>query len=84
MARSKSVLKRIRQNRKRYLENRSKKRRLRTIMKKVLSATSKEEAEKLLTLAQSTIDKSIQDKIIHKNTASRYKRKLYSHLASLP
>ncbi|RKX71553.1 30S ribosomal protein S20 [candidate division WOR-3 bacterium] len=84
MPKSKSVLKRIRQNRKRYLENRSKKRRLRTMMKKLLTTDKREEAQKLLPMVQSIIDKSVQDRIIHKNTAARYKRKLYHHLASLP
>ncbi|HIE06231.1 MAG TPA: 30S ribosomal protein S20 [bacterium (Candidatus Stahlbacteria)] len=84
MLKSKSVLKRVRQTRKRYLANRAKKNRLRTMIRRLISTETKKDAEALLPSVQSAIDRLVQDKIIHKNTASRYKRKLYHHLASLP
>jgi len=54
------------------------------MIRRLISTETKKDAEALLPSVQSAIDRLVQDKIIHKNTASRYKRKLYHHLASLP
>jgi|UniRef100_A0A7C6EID9 small subunit ribosomal protein S20 len=74
--RSKSVLKNIRKSRRRYLENLKKKKRLKAAIKKIRKAKSKEEALKVFPEVQSIIDKSVQDGIIKKNTAARYKERL--------
>jgi|UniRef100_A0A7V3VUZ0 small subunit ribosomal protein S20 len=74
--RSRSVLKNIRKARRRYLENLKKKKRLKAAIKKIRKAKSKEEALKLFPEVQSIIDKSVQDGIIKKNTAARYKHRL--------
>lgn len=74
--RSKSVLKRIRQTRRRYLRNRKRKLKLRAAIKKVRSSRTKADALKALKTAQSIIDKSVQDRIIHKNTGARFLTRL--------
>ncbi|MCX7994626.1 MAG: 30S ribosomal protein S20 [candidate division WOR-3 bacterium] len=74
--RSKSVLKNIRKSRRRYLENLKKKKNLKAAIKKIRKASTKDEALKLFPEVQSIIDKSVQDGIIKKNTAARYKARL--------
>ncbi|MEO0094551.1 MAG: 30S ribosomal protein S20 [candidate division WOR-3 bacterium] len=74
--RSKSVLKNIRKSRRRYLENLKKKKNLKEAIKKIKKVASKEEALKIFPEIQSIIDKSVQDGIIKKNTAARYKARL--------
>lgn len=74
--RSKSVLKNIRKSRRRYLQNLKKRKTLKEAVKKIRKAKSKEEAIKLFPGVQSIIDKSVQDGIIKKNTAARYKARL--------
>lgn len=74
--RSRSVLKNIRKARRRYLANLEKKKRLKLALKKIRKSKSKEEALKLYSEVQAVIDKSIQDGIIKKNTAARYKSRL--------
>ncbi len=74
--RSKSVLKNIRKSKRRYLQNLKKKKKLKEAIKKIRKAKSKEEAIKLFPGVQSIIDKSVQDGIIKKNTAARYKERL--------
>lgn len=74
--RSKSVLKNIRKSRRRYLENLRKKKALKSALKKIRRANSKESALKIFPEVQTIIDKSAQDGIIKKNTAARYKARL--------
>ncbi len=74
--RSKSVLKNIRKSRRRYLQNLKKRKTLKEAVKKIRKAKSKEQAIKLFPEVQSIIDKSVQDGIIKKNTAARYKARL--------
>lgn len=72
--RSKSVLKRIRQNEKRRLRNQAWRTRIKTCIKKVEEAiaTNKQEAiQTLLKEAIKIINKAASKGIIHKNTASR-------------
>lgn len=80
---SPSVLKRIRQNRKRYLRNKARKERLKNAIKELKRTTNKEEALKLLPKVQSIIDKAAKWGIIHKNKAARIKSKLIQRIASL-
>lgn len=75
----KSVLKRIRQTRRRTLINRAHKSRLRTEVKKfrqAITAGNLAQARELLRPTLSVIDRSIQKGILHPNTATRTKSRL--------
>ncbi|MHB9031251.1 MAG: 30S ribosomal protein S20, partial [Candidatus Latescibacterota bacterium] len=61
----------IRQDEKRRLRNRAAMSRLRTVIKKVRSATTKADGEKILQSAISLIDSTARKGIIKANTASR-------------
>jgi len=79
MANHFSALKRARQTEKRTSTNRLNKSRLRTELRKLrasISAGNREQAETALRGAVSTLDKSVQKGVLHKNTASRYKARL--------
>lgn len=86
MANSKSALKRIRINERNRLENRFYKSSYRTLTKKFLiqlenykiskDPDDKIQAQILLSLVYSLIDKSCKKNIIHKNTAARKKSQL--------
>lgn len=83
MANHKSAKKRIRQNVKRRLRNRSNRSRLRTQIKSLREAI--ESNDKKLSEAQlqptiSLIDKMVNKKILHQNTAARYKSRLTRHV----
>ncbi|MGQ9665471.1 MAG: 30S ribosomal protein S20 [bacterium] len=80
--RSRTVLKNIRKSRRRYLVNLKKKKALKSAIKKIKKASSRQEALKLYPEVQAVIDKSIQDGIIKKNTASRYKSRLAKFIAT--
>ncbi|MBO8130800.1 MAG: 30S ribosomal protein S20 [Candidatus Marinimicrobia bacterium] len=80
---SKSVLKRVRQAEKRRLRNKHYKSLIKTMIKKVKSAQTKEEAEELYKKAVSVIDKVASKGIIHKNNAARKKSRLAKYLAKL-
>ncbi len=86
MANIKSAIKRIETNEKRRVRNMAKKSEMRTYMKKVeqaVNANDVETAKETLKLAVRKIDKAAQKGIIHKNTANRYKSKLYNKVNSL-
>ena len=79
MANHFSALKRARQTEKRTSTNRLNKSRLRTELRKLRSSIStgnREQADAALRGAVSTLDKSVQKGVLHKNTASRYKARL--------
>ena len=79
MANIKSQIKRIKTNEKARQRNVSAKSAVRTAMKKVrlaVEAKDVENAEALLKVAFSRIDKTVSDGIQHKNTASRQKAEL--------
>ncbi len=79
MANTKSALKNIRKNKRRYDINKHNKTKLLTQIKKmkqVLDDGNKKEAKELLSPTMSIIDKSVQKNILPKNTASRYKSRL--------
>ncbi|MEN2994085.1 MAG: 30S ribosomal protein S20 [Thermodesulfovibrio sp.] len=72
--RSKSVLKRIRQNAKRRLRNQAWKTRIKTSIKKVeeaLAQNNKDALQQLLNEAIKIINKAASKGVIHKNKASR-------------
>ena len=72
----KSSYKRLRQNRKARLRNKSARSALRTVLKKAANTTDREETESLMPQAVSVIDKSVKKGILHRNTAARYKSDL--------
>ena len=85
MAHSASAVKRIRQNEKRKLRNRSDRSRLRTQIKKVRQALEKEDfesARNLLPQTASLIDRMVKKRIIHENTGARYVSRLSRHVSS--
>ena len=83
MDRHPQQLKRERQDIKRRARNVDSMSRLRTHIKKVLSTTSKADAEKVYGDAVSIIDKAVSKNLIHKNTGSRRKAQITRHVNSL-
>jgi len=83
MAHHKSAIKRLRQAEKRRLRNKSYKSKMKTFIKKVRSAQTKEEALERLKQAYSVIDKLAEKGIIKKNTAANKKRKIARFVNSL-
>lgn len=83
MADHKSTKKRMRQNVKRREINRANRSRLRTQIKKLRSAlddSNKKQSQTELQPTISLIDKMVSKKILHKNTAARYKSRLTKHV----
>lgn len=83
MPQHKSAIKRLRQDEKRKKHNNTRRSRMRTLIKNVLSSTDKESAEKHLKEATSYIDKLTNKGIIHSNNAARKKAKLTRHVNNL-
>lgn len=83
MPQHKSAIKRLRQDEKRKKQNNTRRSRMRTLIKSVLSATEKEAAEKQLKEATSYIDKLSNKGIIHSNNAARKKARLTRHVNNL-
>ncbi len=83
MDRHPQQLKRERQDIKRRARNVDSISRLRTHIKKVLSTTTKADAEKVYGDAVSIIDKAVSKNLIHKNTGSRRKAQITRHVNSL-
>ena len=83
MDRHPQQIKRERQDIKRRARNVSNISRLRTMVKKVLSSTSKKEAELNYKLAVKYIDKAVSKKFIHKNTGSRQKSQITRFINSM-
>lgn len=79
MPNHKSAEKRMRQNEKRKLINRSNRTRVRSSIKKLRGALESGDAKELKSLLPatvSTIDKAVQKGVLHRNTAARYKSRL--------
>ena len=83
MANNAGAKKRIRQNATRRLRNRYRLSTTRTFIKKVRSATKKDEAEALLPKTYSMVDKCVKSNLFHKNRAARLKSSLAKHVAKL-
>lgn len=86
MANTKSAEKRIRQNAAARERNRAHRSRLRTAIKRLRTAVAAGDAEQaagLLTTTLSVIDATAQKRVIHPNTASRYKSRLASQVQGL-
>ncbi len=87
MANHASAVKRYRQSQKRRLTNQMNRRKLKTQLKKMRAAiaTNKAaDAKTLLPLTIGVIDRSVQQGVIKKNTARRYKSRLTKRINSLP
>ena len=83
MKRSISVLKNIRKSTKRRIVNRNRKKKLKEALKKIKKVSTKKAAMKAYPSVQTIIDKSVQDGIITRNTAARYKAQLMRHISTL-
>ena len=83
MDRHPQQLKRERQDIKRRARNVDSMSRLRTHIKKVLSTTTKADAEKVYGDTVSIIDKAVSKNLIYKNTGSRRKAQITRHVNSL-
>ena len=83
MDRHPQQLKRERQDKKRRARNKENLSMLRTFIKKVLSTTSKKDAEPVYRNTVRIIDKAVSKNLIHRNTGSRRKAKITRHLNSL-
>ena len=82
-SRTKSVLKRQRQQAKNYGRNFHYKSKMKSLIKKVMSSKDKNEAEMFYREAVSIIDNLTSKKILHRNTAARRKSALIKHVNSL-
>lgn len=83
MPNHKSAEKRVRQNEKRKLINKSNRSRVRTQIKKLRSSLVAGDAgasQELLSPTVSAIDKAVNKGVLHKNTAARYKARLTAHV----
>jgi small subunit ribosomal protein S20 len=83
MASHKSAKKRIRTTERRRVINKGNESKIKTLVKKVLSSTNKEEAEKAYKDAVSVLDRSVIKGIIHKNNAARKKAVITRHINKL-
>ncbi len=71
-----SVIKRLRQNRKANLRNRSLKSKINTLVKELEASSDLEQAQTNFRKAVSLLDKAARLKVIHKKTAARIKARL--------
>ena len=83
MDRHPQQVKRERQDKKRRVRNLDSLSRLRTSIKKVLSSSTKKEAELVYKDAVKIIDKAVSKNLIHKNTGARRKSQITRFLNSL-
>jgi small subunit ribosomal protein S20 len=79
-----SSVKRVRQDIKRRLHNRTLKANLRDAIKAVLKATDKATGEPALTKAVSYIDRMVNKNILHRNNAAHKKARLVTYVNNLP
>ncbi|MFL2982873.1 MAG: 30S ribosomal protein S20 [Candidatus Neomarinimicrobiota bacterium] len=83
MDRHPQQIKRERQDKKKRARNVENLSKLRTSIKKVLSSTSKKDAEPVYKDTVRIIDKAVSKNLIHKNTGARRKSQISRHLNSL-
>lgn len=81
MANTSSAEKRVRQERKRNLHNRSQRSRLKTAMKNVLHAEDAVAAAAALKETSALLDRMASRRLIHPNKAARKKSQLARHVA---
>ncbi len=78
-----SAQKQARKSRKRREFHRGKRQALKSALKNLAAAKTKEEAQKLLPGVQSLVDKSAKRRMVHRKTASRLKSRLAREAADL-
>lgn len=83
MANSPSAEKRVRQERKRRLQNRAQRSRIRTAIKDVLGAQDTATGEAALKQASALLDRMASRNLIHRNKAARKKSQLARHVSGL-
>jgi small subunit ribosomal protein S20 len=86
MPNHKSAEKRMRQNERRRLVNRSNRAKLRTSLKKLRSALSGGDAKEVTSLLPKTVselDKAVQKGALHRNAAARHKARLTARVNQL-
>ena len=83
MPQHKSAVKRVRQNEQRRLRNREKRSMMKTVIKKVRTASDKESAKTELQNALSVLDSMAVKGIIHKNKAANIKSKLTKQVSAM-
>jgi small subunit ribosomal protein S20 len=83
MANHKSSKKRARQNTKRRIHNRYYLKSARTVIRKLRGTEEVDQAEKLLPLVVSKIDRLVKKNLFHKNKASNLKSKLQKFVNGL-
>ncbi len=76
MPTSKQAQKRFVQSERKRMENKASRSAMKTAVKKVFDAGSKEDAQKLLALAAQKVDKAAKNRVIHPNAAARKKSQL--------
>ena len=83
MPNHKSAEKRVRQNERRRVVNRSNRSRLRTAVKELRNALDKsgKNAATLLPQTVSEIDKAVQKGVLHRNAAARHKARLTARVS---
>ncbi len=83
MPQTKQAIKRVRQAEKKKLQNRTRKSKMRTLIKNVREASDKTQAEAALKAAVSYIDKMSLKGIVHANNAARKKASLTKFVNTL-
>lgn len=83
MPQHKSAKKRVRQNERRRSRNRIHRSKLRTMMKRIRTIDSKDEAVTMLNEVKAYLDRLSTTGILHKNKAANYKSKLERRVNSL-
>lgn len=83
MPQHKSAAKRVRQNERRRIRNRFQRSRIRTMIKKLHAADSKDEATVQLNEVKAMLDRLASKGIIHQNQAANYKGQLETHVNAL-
>ncbi len=83
MPQHKSAVKRVRQNEKRRQRNQGQLSKMKTLVKKALETTEKEEAEEAFKKASSYLDKMAAKGLVHDNFAARRKSKIAKHVNNL-
>lgn len=81
MANTRSAEKRIRQNQKREAHNRAQRSRMKTLIKKVLTASDAESAQAAFKETSALLDRLATRRIIHPNKAARKKSQLARAIA---
>lgn len=82
MPRTRSAKKRMRQTLRRTARNRSQRSALRTAIRKVRNAATREEALTAFRAAERLLNRAARKQLIHRNTAARYKSRLYKIASS--